>query len=207
MAKKAMSGDVEAKQRFFKYSESIRRTANERLKGLEKAGLDYGPAYNHFMAYLQSEYKTNRIPTFKQLGSNIEEQMWANNYAVKFLRSPESTVKGREMANQYRIEKLTDYGILPKTDNNSTGNNWREYKDFLKFLGNEEIHSAVWEYGESDVERVDIFWNYWSEHETDRDDAVRMLKESLAYHLDGQISFNEAMRRVGYKIEDYKPKR
>lgn len=210
LERKARRGDADALSKFNDYSRSIRATANSRLRELEKAGLDYGPAYNNLMHYLQTEFDgRNRLPTPKQMGNDIEEIRWMNDFAVKFLKSPTSTVKGRALSNQYRVEKLQEYEVLPKTFiEGRTGKemiaDWRYYDAFLRYLGSEEISTGIDGYGESDVV-VDMLWDYWNKFDTEhRGSNLILMKQAFARYNAGQKDFAAAMRDVGVKIENYR---
>lgn len=212
LERRALEGKGNALEEFQRMSRSIRRTANERLRELEKAGLDYGPAYNNFVYYLQSEFDgRTRIPTPRQMDNDIREIRWLNDYAVKFLKSPNSTVKGMERSNRFRVERLIDYEILSGEFVDESGKTreatWRDYEDFLRFLGSEEVSSAIDEYGESDIV-VDIMWDYWNQFDAkNRGDNLVLMKKALAQYLDGTVDFATAMRRVGVKIENYRSRR
>lgn len=212
LEKRAKEGKEDALEEFNRMSRSIRRTANERLRELEKAGLDYGPAYNNFAYYLQSEFDgRTRVPTPRQMGYDISEIRWLNDYAVKFLKSPNSTVKGMIESNTHRVERLMDYEILSREfvneDKSVRDATWRDYSEFLRFLGSEEVATAIDEYGESDVV-VDIMWDYWNNFDSKtRGDNLKLVKMALADYLDGNVDFATAMRRVGVKIENYRSRK
>lgn len=211
LERKARKGDASAIKQFKQYTTSIRSATNRRLQALEKAKLDYGTAYNNLIHYLDTQFDgRNRVPTMAQIGNDFEETRWLNDYAVKFLTNNLSTVKGIETSNMHRVNKLQeDYEILPKKiiDKDSgemRDAEYRDFEDFLRFLGSEEVATAIDEYGESDIV-VDMLWEYWNKDEgLERGANTMMMKRALAQYNAGQIDFDEAMRKVGIKVEDYK---
>lgn len=212
LANRARKGDAEALAKFNSYSKSIRETTNRRLRELEKAGLDYGPAYNNIIYYLQTEFDgLNRVPTPKRLNNSFNEIRWLNDFAIKFLRSPLSTVKGQEKSNYYRVKKLQEYEVLPTKVTDDNGNTrtaeWREFDDFLRFLGSEEISTAIDDYGESDVV-VDMLWDYWNKSdESNKGSNLLLMKKAMARYNAKEKDFANAMREVGVKIENYRSNR
>lgn len=208
LERKARKGDADSARAFRAYSNSIRNTANRRLRELEKAGLDYGPAYNNFVYYLQTQFDgRTRVPTLRQLDFDITEQMWVNEFAVKFLKSNLSSVKGMETANYYRIQTLQDYEVLPteiEKDGEYIEANWKHFDDFLRFLGSEEVATGIDDYGESD-RVVEMLWDYWNRFdEANRGSNIMMIKRAFAQYNAKEMDFAEAMRKVGLKIEDYR---
>lgn len=213
LERKARKGDETAMAQFKAYSKSIREATNRRLDALEKSGLDYGSAYNNIMHYLDTQFDgRNRVPSMAQMGNNTEEVRWMNDYAVKFLNNKLSTVKGMSISNYHRVKKLQQYEVLPTevTDSKSGETRKADYRDFdgfLKFLGSEEVSTAIDDYGESDIV-VDMLWDYWNKHDGEHNaTSIGMMKMALAQYNAGMKDFAAAMREVGVKIEDYKHRR
>lgn len=202
---------------FMRISESAIKEANKRMRALEKAGLNYNHPYNHLAYYIDSQLEgVRRLPSPKALASgkyNQDDDMtWfiATEQALKFIRSPLSSVKGMENSNYYRVSRLQEQEVLPtEVEDSSSGElreaTWRDFDDFLKFLGSEEVHSSIDQYGESDI-IVDMLWDYWNTDANNRADNIKLMKMALSQYLDAgrnHISFDKAMRQRGIKIEDY----
>ena len=194
------------------YTKNIRRNVNDRLKALEKAGLDYGKPYNNLQYYLDVEWETNRFPTLSQIKENREKIRDLNEQALKLLRSPLSTGSGMIESNDNRINVLKNYDVLPKYVYDEEGEimreasykDYRDYDDFLRFLGTEEVSTAIEGYGTSE-QVVDMLWNYWTTvgDYGENKDNIYLMKRTLASYNAGLVNFDEAMKRVGIKIEDY----
>lgn len=193
---------------FKKISDSVIRQSNLNMRNLEKAELDYGKPYNSLNYYITSELGTRRLPSTNSLiagnynETNDDQWFIAVEQGLKFLRSPLSTVKGMEESNEARFKTLQDKGVLPTVGDEGNDITWRNERGFLRFLGSEEIASAIDEYGESDIV-VDMLWDYWNNDTNNRVNNVALLKQAMAMYLSGSITFDEAMGRRGVKIEDY----
>lgn len=203
LAKRAEKNTAKRRE-LISYSRSVRSAVNYRLKSLRKAGFDYGSAYNNFMHYLDTQYETNLAPAISKF-ENIAELAEFNEYAIKFLKSHESTITGQREMTKARVNVLKDYEILPATIEDEFGNfrdsNYRDFDDFLRFLGTEEVVTSIDEYGVSEVV-VDFLWDEWNDNHDDVDNMF-MLRVALAQFNAGKISFNELVAKRGRNLEDY----
>lgn len=203
LAKRAANNPAKRKE-LISYSRSIRSAVNYRLKTLRKAGFDYGSAYNNFMHYIDTQYDTNLAPPISSFES-IAELAEFNEYAIKFLKSHESTITGQSEMAKARVNVLREHEVLPYQVLDKGGyfrdSNYRDFDDFLRFLGTEEVVTSIDEYGTSEVV-VDFLWNEWEDHRDDVDNMF-MLKVALAQFNAGNISFNELVEERGKKLEDY----
>lgn len=75
----------------------------------------------------------------------------------------------------------------------------RDQKEFLKFLGNEEISAAVDEYGDSEI----IVEMLYDAYKKGGSNALKVMRGALTEFLGRRITFDDAMQRVGIKVEDY----
>lgn len=203
LAKRAVNSPAKRKE-LISYSRSVRSAVNYRLKSLRKAGFDYGSAYNNFMHYIDTQYDTSLAPAISSFES-LEELAEFNEYALKFLRSHESTVPGQREMAEARVNVLREHDVLPAQILDESGgfrdSNYRDFDGFLHFLGTEEVVTSIDEYGTSEVV-VDFLWDEWQEHHDDVDNMF-MLKVALAQFNAGKISFNELVEQRGKRLEDY----
>lgn len=193
LARDAARGNKEAFASLSQYTRDIKKEANKRLAQLERANVAYGSTYNNLNFFLETQYDSNRL----QSPAKLEYDPWAmslqNEIAAKFLEKKSSTLEGMRSIERYRLEGLKDVGALPKNLSHRKG------KEFLRFLGNEEISAAVDEYGASEVV-VEMMYDAYMEGGTN---ALNVLKTAMTEWLANRITFDDAMERVGIKVEDY----
>lgn len=136
-------GDIEALRDL---NETLGKRANERLKSLEKAGLDNTAAYNRAVYYIQneSEYATSdRFSRSRQM--DIDELRLNIKEEAKFLRSQTSSIRGEKA----RRDKIFETMTKPKYDDSGKkvrdalidipeGENVDSFKKtFLEFLSDD----------------------------------------------------------------------
>lgn len=197
LTRKAARGDSESLRSLLTFTKEVKKEVNQRLLKLEKANMDYGSSYNNLMFFLNTEFNSNRMQTPKQLKYDAYDMMLQNEQGLKFLRSNVSTVAGARAAEKYRISRLQEMEVLPSDFN------YRKSKDFLRFLGSEEVSAAIDQYGTSDI----VVNMLWDAYKKDESGSTRIMKTALAEYLAGWITFDEAMERGGIKVEDYYSRR
>lgn len=222
LKERAEKGDVAAQQRLLAYTRALAEETNRRLEELENADMAYGKHYNNLFNFTAIEYESTRVavPTegkHNTWGIDIDDwgQMEKQNEIVrKFLNTQESTVEGAKRAENFRLDKLEEYEILTSEVNFDR----RKEKEFLRFLGSEEVTAAIDEFGTSQP-IVDAIWDIYSVNnkygyrwKKKRNlNALKTLQIALAEFLDAssvnRITFDQAFERVGIKIEDYYRKR
>lgn len=169
---------------------SLAKEANRRMGRLERAGLDATRVYNRAFNYTSSEFRSNRFNPY-----DYDRDLFIAAEVLKeFLNSPESTVGGYRKAEKFRIKRLHELDVLP-----SRSNMYVNDREFLKFLGREEVSAAIDEYGTSDV----VVKMMWDSYKNNRQN-LKILKYALLEYQAGRITFDTAMRRAGIKIEDYR---
>ena len=196
--KNAQKGNVDAERRFREVTKSIASEVNKRLRALEKSALDYGGVYNNVIFFTQTEYNTNRFKMPNQLGEDFDDMFIQNEQGFKFLRTNSSTIGGARNAERHRIQALQENGALPEDFS------YRQSKEFLRFLGNEEVSATLDEYGRSN-QIVAAYYDHYVKYGIDGLSAIKTaLGEYLAFkNEDSRYTFDYAMERVGIKIEDY----
>lgn len=194
LAFKAHRGDKGAQQALLSYTRSIKTEVNKRLLALERSNLDYGKTYNNVQYFTQTQYGTKRFASPTALKNDWYDMALQNDQGYKFLKTMTSTREGARLAEKHRMDRLKELEIIPKDMAR------RKEKEFLRFLGNEEVSAAIDEYGTSDTP-VQMFYDVYKEK---GGEGLNALRYALTEHMAKRITFDEAMQRVGIKIEDYK---
>lgn len=193
LARKAVAGNKVATANLLDYTRSIKKEVNRRLASLEKAGLNYGSTYNNITFFLETEYDSHRMQSPTALDNDPLEMSRQNEIGAKFLERITSTVSGMREAENRRLKALQDLGAIPSDIKRN------DAKKFIKFLGNEEISAAIDEYGESET-IVEMMYDAYSKEGVK---ALDVMQTALTEFLSQEITFDDAMERVGIKVEDY----
>lgn len=198
LAIKAHRGDREAQASLLRYTMDIKKEVNHRLSLLERNNMAYGKAYNNVLYFTQTEYGTNRFKNPNQIGrTNWYDMALQNDIGYKFLNSMTSTVEGAREAEKHRIKRLKELEVIPEEITP------RREKEFLKFLGNEEISAAIDEYATSDIV-VEMMYDAYKKGGRQ---SLQLMRTAMTEFLANRVGFDEAMERVGVKVEDYISKR
>ena len=149
--------------------------ANQRMRELEKQGLDYGPAYDTAAEYLESHGRKR----FKRPGKSqsIAEKYEEALRARQFLAAPTSTVRGQKDAIKRRNDTFREK--WPELTENMSD---EELEDFQRFLGtpglgnfldafypsDEEIEylGELFEFANDDEKRMDELKSLFAEYDT-----------------------------------------
>jgi len=197
LARRASKGDKNAMNDLRTITTRLKVMVNKRLRALQHSGLDYGRNYNDLLYYTQTQYKKNRLLSANELDNDVDTMLLQNEVALKFLKSGWSTVEKAKSAEQYRIDRLKEITALPE---NFTR---RRNVKFLRWLGNEESSAAMDRYGRSEV-FVDMAYDVYKEK---GEAGLRTLSVLVTEYLADKKTFDEAMKGVGIKIEDYLSKK
>lgn len=197
LLQKAVKGDREAQASLYSYTRQIASEVNKRLRELEKGGYDYGKSYNYLMNYLNTQLETNRMVQPWNLNGDYESMYWELEHAIPFLESKVTTRKGAKESELKRLATLQEYGILPENTS------YRQSRNFLKFLGNEEFSDTIEMYGNSE-KIIDMLYDAYKKKGKK---GMEILKTAFTEFLAGRITFDTAMERVGIKVEDYNNKK
>lgn len=182
--------------RYYKVSMELKTEVNKAMRELKRAHYGYGKVYNKAARWLkQNEYKSFRSPN--QLKGDVEKIMLQNEELWDFLTSGVNTVDGAMQQEAYRINRLKELDILPS----DFSHDYRDDEAFLRFLGEEETSAALDEFGRSDI-FVEIAYE---EYQKKGKAGLRALRRAYLEFMDrtNTIGFDEALERVGVKIEDY----
>lgn len=195
LTRRAARGDKSAMRQVLSFTNEIKTEVNKRLRNLERAKADYGYAYNNLMFFLNTQYKENRLQSPKKLKYDVYDMMLQNEQGSKFLNSPMSTVRGVRVSETFRITTLQEHNIIPENFS------YRKNREFLRFLGSEEISATIDQYGTSD-KVVNMLWDAYSATDN-KADIIKIMQRAFTEFQAGIITFDEAMERAGIKVEDY----
>ncbi len=203
----AEKGNKQAQAVFKDLARQIKTETNKRLRGLERHKYDYGATYNNLVNYLTVQHYSMRVLSFTALKRDYSDVFYMTEQALKFLHSNFSIWKNVEMNEMWKYENIRAKQI--EGSNLITGQerkgfkNYRQAKEFLRFLGNEEVSAALDQVGASD-EMVEAMYDAY---EVQGNKMFKVLEKSFNEFNSGKITFDEAMERTGIKIEDYYSRR
>lgn len=192
LARRAIRGNKEAQKELSKLTNALKAEVNKRMRQLTKSNLNYGKQYNYLLQWIDN-LNTNRLASARELGYDYDDMLTQNEIAYKFLKSGWSSVQKARETESYRIETLKRKEILPENFSR------RKSVEFLRWLGDESSTEAMDQYGTSDI-FVEMAFDVYQEKGKA---GLVALSRNLTEFLDHQITFDEAMERVGIKVEDY----
>lgn len=193
LAIKAHRGDKGAQSALLQYTRDIKKEVNSRLLALERSNLNYGKSYNNVLFFTQTEYGGNRFKSPTALEHDWYAMSLQNDIGYKFLNTMTSTRQGARLAEKHRIDRLKELEAIPENIGK------RQEKEFLRFLGDEAISAAMDEYGTSDIV-VEMMYDAYSKGGSK---ALSNMRTAMTEFLANRIGFDDAMERVGVKVEDY----
>lgn len=188
---KASKGNKGAQRALISATDTLTAQVNKNLRQLEKYGYDYG-AYNDITNFTQIEYETNRLRKSKDLEYDWYAMSLQSQLAIKFLSNESSTLAGQREIQARRIATFKDIGVLPE---NIT---IRKARNFLKFLGNEESQQIIEAYGNSETV-LEMMYDAYKKPDNSKNKMLSAFNE----FLNGEKDFDEMMRGLKIKIEDY----
>ena len=197
--KLATKGDREAQRLLFSINNEVAREVNKRLIGLEKTGYDYGIGWATAVNYTQVMYESNRFAYSKNMDDDYYQMSQQTQIGIKFLGSESSTVEGQKAIAERRIRKFREKGILDETVSD------RRAKNFLKFLGNEEVSETIESYGHSETV-IEMFWDAYQLKDNTKKKMLKALEEYLTVdektgrHLK---DFKQTMEELKIDISKY----
>lgn len=209
LLRKANRGDEEAIADLRSYTNQIRTEVNRRLYQLERAGRDYGKAYNYIAGFTQTEYSDFRFKGASKLKDDYDLMYEQNEVGLKFLNTKESTPSGMRKAEKHRLQRLKELEALPK------GFSARKEEEFLRFLGSEEVAEAIDEYGTSDV-LVEAMYDAYTDKRSGGTTTLQLIQENLLRFLGTRglddaspkkVTFDQALEKAGINIEKYRNRR
>ena len=157
--------------------EAIRltRRANARMRALERAGYDYGSAYDRLAYYNEMEGRTRlreRSLRNADLADILHEAVQAN----AFLSSPQSSVIGQQKIEAKRINQ---FRAIKREDGSPLfGEQWTDsdVMEFQRFLGTD--YSDYLEYYADSSDAVELLVNVLEEA-ADREETYKTVAELM----------------------------
>ena len=148
--------------------------ANQRMRELEKQGLDYGLAYDTAAEYLDARGRKRFRRPGKNLAAASEDQIRElyeeTLRARQFLASEASTVSGQKRINKQRNETFRD-----KWPELTEGKSDDWLTDFQRFLGGGAVQDFLLNAYPSD-EEVEMLGEIYSDEDTQEELRPKMLQ-------------------------------
>lgn len=195
LARRAEHGDKEAMKVLRKATWNLKVEVNKRIRALKKARLDYGSPVNNLMYFTQTQYRTEKLLSPNELNNDAWDMALQNEQALKFLRNEGTIPEVARDRESHRIKRLMEMDALPKKFTRRTA------IEFLRWLGSEEATAAIDEYGRSDT-IVEMAYDMYKKQGTT---GLNTISKAVADFMANKkaITLDEALERVGVKIEDY----
>lgn len=195
---RAATGDKKALKEFFAYSNKMKAEANDRIRKLQRAKLDYGREYNAALYYTQTQLHRNRFNATWEMDYDIDDLYIQNEIIAKFIETEVTTVAGKQAQEEARVKNLIDNSRLP-TEFSLLPTN--KAKEFLRWLGNEEVTTAIDEFGSSNIV-TEIAYDVYEKSGVP---GLNVMSKVLTEWLDNKTTetFDEAMERMGVNLADY----
>ena len=129
---RAMSGDASAEKELGDLNNRIAKRANERMRDIERKGLEGTAAYNRAKYFIQ-EQEFGPGEYFSQSRKlDLDDMMLNIENASTYLRSQTSTAAGEMKRRSDIIDKLSDRGYIDLPDDSGDVEGFK--KKFLDFL-------------------------------------------------------------------------
>lgn len=197
---RAVRGDRASQEALLAYNDKIAREVNKRLRELERAGYDFG-AYNTATHFTETMYDTKRFMTGRQLELDWYMMGTQTSIGVKFLNMKSSSVAGQKEIEQKRFDTFVELEIIPENYSR------RKFKNFIRFVGNEESERILDEYGTS-TQMIEMMFDAYNRKGNTRNRMLKVFREYLdAKGSRKRPDFFEAMAKIGVNPDDYRAKR
>lgn len=191
---RAVRGDRASQEALIALNDEIARDVNKRLRELERRGYDYG-AYNAPVHFTQTVYDTNRFKKSGQMDGDYYLMRTQSEIGVKFLNMQTSSVFGQKEVEEKRFTSFVDMGIV---DPNYSR---RKFKNFLKFLSNEESRQVVDSWGTSST-MVEVLFDAYNRKENTKKRMTAVFREYL--NPEDSTNLSDLFDKLGLDMRDYR---
>lgn len=191
---RAVRGDRASQEALIALNDEIARDVNKRLRELERRGYDYG-AYNTPVHFTQTVYDTNRFKKSSQMDGDYYLMRTQSEIGVKFLNMQTSSVFGQKEVEEKRFTSFVDMGIV---DPNYSR---RKFKNFLKFLSNEESRQVVDSWGTSST-MVEVLFDAYNRKENTKKRMTAVFREYL--NPEDSTNLSDLFDKLGLDMRDYR---
>ena len=129
---RAMSGDASAEKELGDLNNRIAKRANERMRDIERKGLEGTAAYNRAKYFIQEQDFGSGEYFSQSRKLDVDDMMLNIQNASTYLRSQTSTAAGEMKRRSDIIDKLSDRGYIDLPDDPGDVEGFK--KKFLDFL-------------------------------------------------------------------------
>lgn len=191
----ALRGEAEYQASLAAMNDKVAREVNKRLRDLERRGYAYG-GYNTPIHFTQTMYDTNRFMKSKQMDMDYDLMATQTEIGLKFLEMESSTVEGQKNIEARRRQSFVDMGIID--DDYSQ----RKFRNFLKFLGNEESSAFVESWSDSE-KMIEILFDAYNKRRMSKSAMLARFREYLD-PTRRDVDLEKVMKDMGLDIRDYR---
>ena len=189
----AVRGDRASQEALFKATNDVAREVNKRLRALERRGYNYG-AYFTATHFTETMYDTNRFKMPADMDDDWYLMATQTQIGLKFIEKRSSTVEGQREIENERYNSFIEKEIIPE------GYSGRKFKNFLRFLGEEETTAMTKSWTDSD-RVVEMIFDAYNKVRTTRK-GMRNLFQKFLEGKGG--TFDETMKKLGIDVNDYR---
>ena len=187
--------DKEVAKNYRYITNKIKAQVNKTIRELKKNKLAYGPEVRAVENYSKSQGK-KILQYTKYFKNNIYEMEGQNEVAIKFLHSGKRSLTSAKIQQHYRLERLKELNAISQ---DFAPQSRQSDEDFLRFLGDEVVSATLEGFANSEV----IVEMWFDAYQKEGKRALNIMKKAFLEFKAHKIGFNEAMMRVGVRVEDY----
>lgn len=194
---RAKRGEAKAIAELSRVSDEITTEVNSRLRALERRRYDYG-GYNTPTNFTQTMFGTNRFAEAKDFGDDYSLMSTQAQLGVKFLSMQSSTVKGQQAIETKRFDAFIEMGLIDEDFSK------RKFRNFLRFLGNEETRQVLESWSTSEV-MLEAIYDAYNRKGNTKKKMLQLFQEFLDPTI--KMDLPTMMRKLGVDITDYRRRR
>lgn len=174
----AYRGNENSKEQLFNINNQLKAEVNERIRTLKSRGLDYNKRFNEIYNFGEINIGKERLATAKELDYDVNRIFEQMELALKFLNDPRTELNYALKKEQENYTKFRD-----KFDSKLS---LRQFRQFVRFLSNEETLAILEEHGSSE-KVVEMFYDIYSES-TSKKRALTLIQKLELEFLSNRAS-------------------
>lgn len=191
----ALRGEPEAQASLAALNDKVAREVNKRLRQLERRGYDYG-GYNTPIHFTNTMYDSNRFAYSKQMDEDYMLMSTQTQIGLKFLNYESSTVEGQRAIEERRRQTFIEMEIIDEDYSQ------RKFRNFLKFLGNEESSAFVDSWSDSE-KMLEMLFAAYNKHRMSKTQMLAKFREYLDPSRQ-DVDLRATMKAMGVDIDDFR---
>lgn len=196
---KALAGNKNARDELVVESRKIVVEANRRMCELKSHGAAYGKTFNRAENFNITVHGKSRFLKPSELSFDIDDVLQTTEEALLFLESEFSRWENVRTMEKSRKDLFVERGWV---DENISD---RSFRNFLRFLGNEETQNILQDWTSSD-DVVEMLFDLYTNKINTKQQLLAAFAEYNDAKANGGKSFNQMMESLSIDVLDY-PKR